>query len=171
MKKGIGIACGDRPGEKWLSALTGPEDAEHHLAPMLLCRLLKLANLIMRRSLLQQAELHSLSLNELRVLMTIAFMEEAASHELCEVAGLHPMNVSRAVASLRRQGRIEDRRDEGNRRRKLLRLTAEGQRTYEELEPMANAAAARLFNGMDDATLRSFGAVIDKLTENALSEH
>lgn len=166
VKTGIGIAGSDKRGEKWLSALTRPEDPEHFLPPMLLYRLLKLSNLIMRPFLMHQAEVYQLSLNELRVLMTIAFMGEAASHELCEVAGLHPMNVSRAVATLRGQGRVEERRDEANRRRKLLRLTAEGQRTYEELEPHAAGAAVCLFKGMDDAALRSFSAVIDKLTEN-----
>ena len=156
----------ERRGERWLAALTHPDDREHHLPPMLLYRLLKLSNLILRPFYVHRAESYEMNVNELRVLMTLAPMGEAASHELCEVAGLHPMNVSRAVSALRRQGRVEERRDEENRRRKLLRLTPEGQRVFDELAPDANVAADRLFEGMDDKGLRQLSVVIDKLTAN-----
>ena len=160
----------ERRGERWLATLTHPDDPDHHLPPMLLHRLLKLSNLILRPLFVQRAESYEMNVNELRVLMTLAQMGEAASHELCEVAGLHPMNVSRAVDTLRRQGRIEERRDEENRRRKLLRLTPEGQRVFNELAPDADDAAGRLFKGMDDKALRNLSVVIDKLTANVLVE-
>jgi DNA-binding MarR family transcriptional regulator len=159
----------DRRGEKWLSALTRPDDPEHHLPPMLLYRLLKLSQLVLRPYYVQRAAGYKLTLNEVRVLMTLAWMEEAASHELCEVAGLHPMNVSRAVASLRSEGQIEERPDENNRRRKLLRLTEAGQRVCEELEPEAARAAAHLFKGIDDEALRNLSVLIDRLTANMIS--
>jgi len=161
---------GERRGERWLSALTHPGNPEHHLPPMLVYRLLKLSNLILRPFFVHRAEAYKMNVNELRVLMTLAPMGEAASHELCEVAGLHPMNVSRAVATLRRQGRIEERRDEENRRRKLLRLTAEGQRIFDELMPEANGAAERLFSGMDETALLDLSRMIDRLTANVLAE-
>lgn len=163
-----GAVNGERRGERWLSALTHPDNPEHHLPPMLLYRLLKLSNLILRPLYAQRAEAYELNVNELRVLMTLAPMGEAASHELCEVAGLHPMNVSRAVSTLRKQGRIEERRDEENRRRKLLRLTPEGQQVFDELEPDATLAMGRLFDGMDDKALRHLSLVIDKLIKNVL---
>lgn len=161
----------ERRGDRWLAALTHPDDPDHHLPPMLLYRLLKLSNLILRPLFVQRAESYEMNVNELRVLMTLAPMGEAASHELCEVAGLHPMNVSRAVGTLRRQGRIEERRDDENRRRKLLRLTPEGQRVFDELAPDANVAADRLFEGMDGKALRNLSVVIDKLTANVLVEY
>ena len=61
------------------------------------------------------------------------------------------MNVSRAVAGLRKQGRVAERRDAGNRRRKLLTLTAEGQRLYRAMVP---------------ATLDALSALIDRPTRN-----
>jgi len=159
----------ERRPERWRAALTQPDDPEHHLPPMLLHRLLKLSNLIMRPVFGHRAEAHLMNLNELRVLMTLAQLGEAASHELCEIAGLHPMNVSRAVGTLRRQGRIEERRDEENRRRKLLRLTPAGQRIYDELMPDAAQAATRLFRGMDERALQKFSRIIDRLTDNVLT--
>jgi DNA-binding MarR family transcriptional regulator len=160
---------GERRGERWLNALTRPDDPEHHLPPMLLYRMLKLSNLVVRPFYVQRAEAYKMNVNEMRVLMTLAPLGEAASHELCEVAGLHPMNVSRAVGTLRKQGRVEERRDEHNRRRKLLRLTAEGQRVFNELLPDAETAATRLFAGMDDGALVQLSGIIDRLTENVLA--
>ena len=159
-----------RREERGVAALTHPDDPEHHLPPMLVYRLLKLSSLILRPFFVQRAESHRMNVNELRVLMTLAPMGEAASHELCEVAGLHPMNVSRAVSMLRKQGRVEERRDEENRRRKLLRLTPEGRRVFDALAPDANMAADRLFEGMDDNALRHLSVAIDKLTANALEK-
>lgn len=165
-----GIGLSERRGERWLNALTRPDDPEHHLPPMLLYRMLKLSNLIVRPYFVNRAEAYKMNVNEMRVLMTLAPMGEAASHELCEVAGLHPMNVSRAVATLRSQGRVEERRDDENRRRKLLRLTPEGQRVYDELTPDAEDAARRLFAGIDEKVLLNLSAIIDRLTENVLAE-
>lgn len=165
-----GLVQTGRRGERWLNALTHPDDPEHHLPPMLLYRLLKLSNLVMRPFFVQRAGAYRMNANELRVLMTLAPMGEAASHQLCEVAGLHPMNVSRAVSTLRRQGRIEERRDQDNRRRKLLRLTTAGQRVFDEVMPDATVAATRLFGGMDDQALRQFSAIIDRLTENVIGD-
>jgi DNA-binding MarR family transcriptional regulator len=169
-KAGNGGVQYGRKEERWLAALTHPDDPEHHLPPMLVYRLLKLSNLILRPFFIQRAESHKMNINELRVLMTLAPMGEAASHELCEVAGLHPMNVSRAVSMLREQGWVEERRDEENRRRKLLRLTREGRRVFDALAPDANMAAERLFEGMDDKALRHLSVAIDKLTANALEQ-
>jgi MarR family transcriptional regulator, lower aerobic nicotinate degradation pathway regulator len=161
---------GEQRSERWLNSLTGPEEPEHHLPPMLLYRLLKLSNLMMRPLFMKRAEAFQMNINELRVLMTLARMGEAASHELCEVAGIHPMNVSRAVSVLRAQGRIEERRDEDNRRRKLLRLTPEGRRVSEKLQPAGRSVAERLFAGVDRGALLQLSAIIDKLTENVLAE-
>src|SRR5688572_12591054 len=83
-------------------------------------RLMKLTNLINRPFFSRFAERYHLTINDARVLMTLASMQEAAAHELCDATGMHAMNVSRSVATLRRQGRITERRDPNNRRRKIL---------------------------------------------------
>jgi DNA-binding MarR family transcriptional regulator len=124
----------------------------------------------MRPLFVRRAEAFQMNINELRVLTTLARMGEAASHELCEVAGIHPMNVSRAVGVLRAQGRVEERRDEDNRRRKLLRLTPEGKRIIGEMKPDGRTAAERLFEGLDEKALLQLSATIDRMTENALAE-
>ena len=153
-------------GARFLSALTRPDDPEHREPAMLLYRLLKLAHLIQRPFMVPGTNAYELNVNELRLVVTLAHLGEAASHELCEVAALHPMNVSRAVARLRKQGRVAERRDAGNRRRKLLTLTPEGQSLYREMVPEIDEAAGRLFEGLDAATLDNLSVLIDRLTGN-----
>jgi DNA-binding MarR family transcriptional regulator len=153
-------------GARFLSALTRADDPEHRDPAMLLYRLLKLAHLIQRPFLVPGTNAYELNVNELRLVVTLAHLGEAASHELCEVAALHPMNVSRAVARLRKQGRVAERPDAGNRRRKLLTLTEEGQRLYREMVPEIDEAAAHLFAGLDPAMLDTLSTLIDRLTGN-----
>jgi len=153
-------------GARFIAALTQPDDPEHGAPAMLLYRLLKLAHLIQRPFMVPGTNAYELNVNELRLVVTLAHLGEAASHELCEVAALHPMNVSRAVARLRKQGRVAERPDIGNRRRKLLTLTREGQRLYDEMVPEIDEAAARLFAGLDAGTLEVLSTMIDRLTRN-----
>jgi len=153
-------------GARFIAALTHPDDPEHRAPDMLLYRLLKLAHLIQRPFMVPGTNAYELNVNELRLVVTLAHLGEAASHELCEVAALHPMNVSRAVARLRKQGRVAERPDVGNRRRKLLTLTPEGQRLYREMVPEIDEAATRLFAGLDGETLDMLSTMIDRLTRN-----
>jgi DNA-binding MarR family transcriptional regulator len=153
-------------GARFIAALTRPDDPEHDAPAMLLYRLLKLAHMIQRPFLVPGTNAYELNVNELRLVVTLAHLGEAASHELCEVAALHPMNVSRAVARLRKQGRVAERPDAGNRRRKLLTLTPDGQRLYAEMVPEIDEAATRLFAGLDADTLRMLSTLIDRLTRN-----
>src|SRR3569833_1089008 len=74
--------------------------------PRLLRQLLKLSNLVGRPFFTHFAERYDLTMNDARVLMALASERQAASHELCDATGMHPMNVSRSVARLRRQGRL-----------------------------------------------------------------
>lgn len=157
-------------GARFIAALTSPDDPEHRAPAMLLYRLLKLGHLIHRPFMVAGANEYELNVNELRLLVTLAYLGEAASHELCEVAALHPMNVSRAVARLRKQGRVAERRDAGNRRRKLLTLTPEGERLYREMAPEIDEAAAHLFAGLDGPTLDALSTMIDRLTRNVSAE-
>jgi DNA-binding MarR family transcriptional regulator len=157
---------GETGGARFIAALTRPDDPEHGAPAMLLYRLLKLAHMIQRPFMVPGTNAYELNVNELRLVVTLAHLGEAASHELCEVAALHPMNVSRAVARLRKQGRVAERPDAGNRRRKLLTLTPEGQRLYREMVPEIDEAAARLFAGLDAQTLGMLSTMIDRLTHN-----
>ncbi len=150
--------------ENWLRALSAADDPRHVAPSLVLYRLLKLSNLISRPFLAEDAVRYRISLNELRVLMTLAPLREAASHELASVAGMHPMNVSRAVAALRRQSRVSEQTDPGNRRRKLLRLTAQGWALYRQLLPHVGEVAGEVFRDLTRGEIAQLSRLLDMMT-------
>ncbi|MFO1410645.1 MAG: MarR family transcriptional regulator [Steroidobacteraceae bacterium] len=154
----------------WLHAVSAADDPAHQAPALLLYRLLKLTNLISRPFFAHDAERYQISMNELRVLMTLAPLREAASHELVDAAGMHPMNVSRAVAALRRHGRVQQRTDPDNRRRKLLQLTPEGLALYRNLVPHVQQIATRLFATMSGEELATLSRLIDTMTTRLESD-
>ncbi len=133
--------------------------------PRLLHRLLKLTNLIGRPFFTHFAHRHDLTLNDVRVLMSLASVGQAASHELCEMTGTHPMNVSRSVARLTRQGRITDRADPGNRRRKLLTPTDEGWALYHKLAPHVKVLSEFVFATLSQREVEFLSSLIAVLSE------
>lgn len=153
-----------RTRETWLHALSAADDPGHRSPPLVLYRLLKLSNLISQPFFADDAKRYNISMNELRVLATLAPLQEAASHEIGTVAGMHPMNVSRAVATLCRRKRLQQRRDPDNRRRKLLRLTADGRALYKSLMPHVQEIANSLFATMEPDELELLSRLIDKMT-------
>jgi DNA-binding MarR family transcriptional regulator len=122
-------------------------------------RLLKLTNRLMQPFSTYLAHRYNISLNEFRLLMAIGRLGASASHELAEHTGVNAMSVSRAVATLQRHGRITVETDPRNRRRKVLRLTAEGERLYAIMLPHTQSVADYLLGGMSGGDI----AVLDKL--------
>jgi DNA-binding MarR family transcriptional regulator len=74
------------------------------------------------------------------------------------------MNVSRAVATLCKRKRLQQRRDPDNRRRKLLQLTPEGRALYKNLMPHVHEVANSLFATMEPDELEVLSRLIDKMT-------
>lgn len=153
-----------RKRESSLHALSTADEPRHPAPALVLYRLLKLSNLINQPFFADDAARYSIGMNELRVLLTLASRGEAAGHEVGALAGMHPMNVSRAVAALSRQKRIQQRPDPGNRRRKLLALTSKGWKLHEDLMPHVREVANSLFATLEPAELDVLDVLIDKMT-------
>lgn len=128
-------------------------------------RLMKLTNLINRPFFSRFGERYHLTISDARVLVTLASMPEAAAHELCEATGMHPMNVSRSVATLRRQGRIADRRDPDNRRRKMLRLTPSGWAVCRSFVPDMDRMSSFLLSSMSELEVEFLSRLVDLLID------
>jgi len=126
-------------------------------------QLLKLTNRLIAPFSTHLAGPHRISLNEFRMLMTIGMLGRTASHELAEMTGVNAMSVSRAVATLEKNGRIAVSPDPANRRRKWLSLTAEGEKLYRTLRPEGERVAAFLFADLSAQEMALFGAMVDRL--------
>jgi len=152
-------------GEAWKAALSG-EDPEGHDDPrLMLHRILKLNNRLIAPFNTHLESRYRISLNEFRVFMSLGRFGEAAAHELAESTGINSMGVSRALSVLRRQGRVEEEVDPANRRRKLLRLTADGQKLFEQMLPSSDRVAAYLFEALTPEDFGALSRILDALTE------
>lgn len=125
--------------------------------------LLKLTNRLMAPFSTYLEHRYRISLNEFRLLMTIGALGGSASHELAEMTGVNVMSVSRAVAALQREGRIDAKRDPANHRRKCLTLTAEGERLYAIMRPQTESVADYLFSELSDDEIDQLGTFVSRL--------
>lgn len=136
---------------------TAPEPAE------LLVRLLKLGSFIsgpMRDGVCEPADISS---NELRVIMALAGEGDLAGHDLVEITGLPPMNISRAIATLHERGWIEDAIDPENRRRRPVRLSEAGHEAYRRTQPFFDVVAEAVLGKMTMRQRRELASLTDKI--------
>ncbi|MBI3371793.1 MAG: winged helix-turn-helix transcriptional regulator [Betaproteobacteria bacterium] len=129
----------------------------------LVSRLLRLVNLIAKPFFAEYASRFQLSINDWRVLMTLAQNPELAASDICEQTGMHPMNVSRSVAHLERLRRVKRCADPKDRRRSLLRLTRTGRAVFRSIAPSAQAreeVVRRALSAREAAVLRT---LLDRL--------
>lgn len=140
----------------------------------LLIRLLKIASFVstpMRDGVCEPAGVSS---NELRVIMALAGEGELAGHDLVEIMGVPPMNVSRAIADLRHKGWVELTTDPDNRRRKPARLTPAGHAAYAAMMPDIAKVADALLGKLTLRRQREFAVIADLLIDrmaNWIVEH
>lgn len=127
----------------------------------LLVRLLKLGSFIngpMKDGVCDPGEISQI---ELKVMMALAGEGDLAGHDLVEIMGVPPMNVSRALATLRERDWIEDAIDPDNRRRKPVRLSAQGWAKYRETLPAISRLADELLAPLTPRQQREFARLAD----------
>ncbi len=132
----------------------------------LLVRLLKLGSFINAPMKEGVCDPSGISQIELKVMMALAGEGALAGHDLVEIMGVPAMNVSRALATLRDKGWIEDAQDPENRRRRPVRLSAAGEAAYAQSLPAAQQVAQDLLAGLSPKQLRDLAALSDKVIAN-----
>jgi DNA-binding MarR family transcriptional regulator len=135
----------------------------------LLVQLLKLAAMINRPMEDGVATPNGLSLNELRIMMCLHGEGACAGHDITELMAIPPMNVSRALASLTQRGWIEPALDPSNRRRRPVRLSADGTHACRKMEGDIDVVAHELLGMLSAAEAGALqstvGAVIGRLAQ------
>lgn len=130
-------------------------------------RLLKLTNLVSRPFFGQVAKQHHLTLNEWRTLFVLASHPGSSPAEISAHTGLQQMNISRAVASLRKSGRVSEAPDPRDLRRTMISLTKEGVSTYQAIASSAKEDSHQLFADIGEEQLAVFSDVVDALITKA----
>ena len=104
-----------------------------------------------------------ISAAELRVIMALAGEGELAGHDLVEITGLPPMNVSRTIATLRTRGWIEDCADPENRRRRPVRLSTAGHAAYARTQPHFEVVANALLGTLTARQRQQLASLTEKV--------
>ncbi|MEZ5743290.1 MAG: MarR family winged helix-turn-helix transcriptional regulator [Sphingomonadaceae bacterium] len=141
----------------------GSDEAEVRLG--LLIRLLKLGSFINTPMKEGVSDPAGVGTTELRVVMALAGEGALAGHDLVGIMGMPPMNVSRALASLRERGWIEYAPDPENRRRRPMVLTEAGHEAYTKMQGNLSAVADALVGGLGPRRQQQFAAIADELID------
>lgn len=142
---------------------TLPDKPESDDLSVLLVQLLKLASFVgtpMKDGVCGPA---GVAPAELRVIMALSGEGELAGHDLVEIMGMAPMNVSRAIADLKGRGWIEDALDHANRRRRPVRLTQSGRDAYRAMQPDIAFVARAVLGTLSARQRREFATIADKV--------
>lgn len=114
-------------------------------------RLSVLANTASRALARVYGKRFGLSVTEWRVIANLARFAPLSASQVASRAAMDKVQVSRAVAKLRRKDLIERATDVDDRRRSALRLTARGRETHDAIVPLARAVEASLLAGLASA--------------------
>ena len=113
------------------------------------------------------ARKHDLMRYDWRVMAALGDAQPLSANEVCLRTNMDKVQVSRAIARLKRKGLVSQYQDIEDRRRSVLRLTGRGEAIYRDIVPAARAREADLLSALSAAERRQFEKLIDKLYRRA----
>ncbi len=108
-----------------------------------------------------------ISAPEWRIVSTLGEFRRMTATEISNHSGMHKATISRAVLSLERRGLLLRNPSAADRREEILTLTADGQRVYETIAPMALRFEQNLLEGMPQDDVAALDRLIRHLMDRA----
>jgi len=130
-------------------------------------KLLLLVNLTARPFSLLYEKRFRITLTEWRVLLTVASRPGLSAIEVGEALGMEKMNVSRAVRSLEKSGRLMRKPHKTDGRSSALAPTAAGRALFATIGPAALKREDLLLAGLSDKERTLMSKLLDRLIEGA----
>ncbi|TCV95799.1 MarR family transcriptional regulator [Luteibacter rhizovicinus] len=136
-----------------------PLELEHFLP----YRLSILSNTVSQAIAADYQQRYELSMTEWRVMAVLARFEGLSAREVAERTAMDKVAVSRALARLVDAGRVDRGTHDGDKRRSVLQLTAEGWAIHDEVAPLAREHERELLAKLDDEERAWLSRILDKL--------
>jgi MarR family transcriptional regulator, lower aerobic nicotinate degradation pathway regulator len=111
--------------------------------------LLAIAGAAMRRRWVEMLARFDLTPSQFKVIMSLAEVESIGQRQLAELISIDPRNCVPIVDSLAESDLLSREIDSKDRRRRVLRLTAKGQRLAKELESVNAELDADLLSSLN----------------------
>lgn len=147
------------------SDAAGPQDPgdDFSLGSFLPYRLSVTTNRISRAFAARYSARFGLSIPEWRVLAVLGSFAPLSSNEICERTAMDKAKVSRAVALLTGKGLVDRAAHPDDQRLLRLSLSAEGQRTFEAVVPIAEQLEAELTADLSEKEKAMLHRCLDRL--------
>ena len=113
------------------------------------------------------AKKHGLMRHDWRVMAALGDAQPLSANEVCRRTNMDKVQVSRAIARLKKKGLVNQHQDVEDRRRSVLRLTGQGEAIYRDIVPAARARETDLLSALSEAEQKQFGQLIDRLYRRA----
>jgi DNA-binding MarR family transcriptional regulator len=149
--------------------MTPPRTGTIDLERFLPYRLSVLTNLVSGTIADAYRRRFGLGIPEWRVLAVLARHPGLSAADVAERTRMDAVAVSRAVARLLADGRLQRSLARNDRRRSVLSVSAAGRAVYREVAPLALDYEARLLEALDPAAREALDAAIAALTARAQS--
>ncbi|MFY1709415.1 MarR family winged helix-turn-helix transcriptional regulator [Tritonibacter scottomollicae] len=140
-------------------------DAMSKLEEKLSFRIARLAKLMETHAVRTLGEA-PLSLTGYRIMMSVELFEETSAADLGHVLLIDRAQISRSVRDLMEQGFLLTRPDPGSKRRKLLRLSEEGQALLETVKPAFARRQEGFISALEETEAVALNDAIATLTSH-----
>jgi len=140
-----------------------PTKAHLRLQDFLPYRLAVTSNLVSRLVARAYQDQFGVTIWEWRVIAILGEGEPMTAQALSDSAAMDKVSVSRAVRTLEARGLVERESNAADRRSRLLRLTADGRRVYDEIAPVALDQEAALLAEFSDEEIEVLAGLLDRL--------
>lgn len=114
---------------------------------------------------------YGLSVSEWRTMVVLGPDRAMSAGEIVEQSSMDKVNVSRAISGLRRRGFLKRDIDGSDRRRAVLRLTAEGTDAFDALVPQVLKLESDLLRGLTAEERATLLRLMEKVRKNAEATH
>lgn len=92
----------------------------------------------------------TLTLTEGRIIGEIGRHDDCTANDLCDFLHVDKSYLSRMLQKFEKNGLIERVVDKADQRKKMIKLTAAGQRDFEKLEHLSNEQAAHMLTSLNE---------------------
>ena len=108
-----------------------------------------------------------LSIPEWHVIAVLGQLPGLSAVEVAERTLMDKVAVSRAVTKLIRTGRVDRQFADADRRRSILRLSAEGKRIHDEMAPLALKFEEDLLHALSEDEIQALSVIMERLLARA----
>lgn len=147
---------------------TVPDTPSHlRLQDYLPYRLAVTSNLVSRLVARAYQDQFGVTIWEWRVIAILGEGVPMTAQAISDSAAMDKVSVSRAVRSLEERGLVERENHAADRRSRMLHLTADGRRVYDEIAPVALAQEAALLSEFSEREIEVLAGLLDRLRQRS----